>query len=124
MITALITAIATRTGLGRTAIKLIGLGLIVLAIGIAAAAIKRDIITTHTARQDAATARADRKADAAAGEQRRTDDSRAQTEIEALERIKPDAPFVPVSADEQRRFDCIRLQQQARRERRQPPGCD
>lgn len=124
MIAALITGIAARTGLGRTAVKLIGCGLIVLAIVIGWACVKRDIIATHEARQEAAVTRADRKADAAAGVQRRADDARTRTEINALERMKPDAPFAPVSAAEQRRFDCIRLQQQARRQHRQPPACN
>lgn len=120
----LILWVAARTGLGAGTVKVLGVGLVlaagVLAFNLWLADVRRDALrdaAAHMAEQD-------RRADADAGAQRRVDDARTSAEFNALERMRPDAPFVPVGPDEQRRFDCIRLQQQARRHGEQSPACD
>ena len=116
--------IMTRTGLSARAVKLWAVGILIVALFVGwnlfLADVRRDALRDAAAKVE----RLDRKADAKAAETRRADDARTIAEIQALERIKPDAPFVPVPAAEQRRFDCIRLQQRARRNGQQPPACD
>jgi len=90
-------------------------------LGGAKCAYDASIISRHEARQEAATAKADRKADAHAAEQRRTDDTRLDQESTQLQKAQANA-----TSDTDRRLArhrCLRLQQAARRERREPPAC-
>lgn len=80
------------------------------------------VVESHTARQDAANAKADRKADQQAAEQRRTDDTRAATEAAELQKVTNDATLTPANRRVARQR-CIRLQQSARAAGRQPPAC-
>jgi hypothetical protein len=80
------------------------------------------LVETHDAKRDAATDRADRKADARAADRRRTDDARLVTEAHELEGATANATS---DLDRRRaRHACLRLQQSARAENRQPPSCD
>jgi hypothetical protein len=79
------------------------------------------IIATHDAKQDATNSKADRKADSHAAEQRRADDTRLNQEADQLKKAQDNA-----KTDHDRRlarFRCIRLQQAARRDGKQPPSC-
>jgi uncharacterized iron-regulated membrane protein len=81
----------------------------------------RNVVKTHDAGQVAATAVADRKADATAAVERRADDTRTTDEKTQLEKVQANAP-----SDLDRRLArqrCIRLQQDARRLGKQSPAC-
>lgn len=80
------------------------------------------VITKHDAKVEAATAKADLKANDHASEQRRADDSRITQEADQLKKVQTNA-----KTDHDRslaRFRCIRLQQSARAANREPPRCD
>ncbi|MFL6864101.1 MAG: hypothetical protein ACJ8DZ_13990 [Allosphingosinicella sp.] len=87
------------------------------------ALIKHNIIATHDAKQDAANAKADRKADQKAAETRRVDDRRLTTEETQLEEVRENAKGLSAADRRRARYECIRLQQSARAEHRQPPAC-
>jgi uncharacterized protein HemX len=79
------------------------------------------VIANHDARQDASTARADKKADNHAAVQRQTDDARLTQEQQQLQKAVTNA-----NTNHDRslaRARCIRLQQSARAAKRQPPAC-
>lgn len=98
------------------------LALLAGAMGGVKCAYDRRLIDNHEARREAASAKADRKADAKAAVQRRADDARIAQEQVQLERVQANA-----TSDMDRRLArhrCLRLQQAARRERRQPPACN
>jgi hypothetical protein len=79
------------------------------------------VIAQHQAQQDAANAKADRKADAKAAEQRRSDDSRLATEFQQLNRSTDNG-----QTDLDRRLGfqrCLRLQQRARAAKLVVPTC-
>jgi hypothetical protein len=79
------------------------------------------IINAHEAKQDAANAKADRKADASAAEQRRVDDTRLTNETTELNRSTEHA-----QTDLDRRLGfqrCLRLQQRARAAKLVVPTC-
>jgi uncharacterized protein YfaS (alpha-2-macroglobulin family) len=82
----------------------------------------RNLIRDHQAAQAAANARADRKADARAAETRRADDARLTQESTQLEKVQANAPND--TARRLARHRCLRLQQAARRDGKQPPACD
>jgi hypothetical protein len=107
----------------RKAAVFITLALLVLAIlGAAKCAYDRSIIKAHDAQREAAIAKADRKADARAAEQRRTDDARISTESQEIKEAINEARAEgrdPRAAY----YECIGLQQAARRERKPPPQC-
>lgn len=119
-----------RTILGRTVtegaskvIVWVGLALaLLLVLGTAKCAYDRSVIRNYTANQNAANAKADRKADQAAAEQRREDDARLTTERKQLEEAGKNA----TNPTDRRiaRHRCIRLQQDARAAGREPPACD
>ena len=103
-------------------ITLIGLALLLLVMMAGAkCAYDSSVIERHEARQDAANAKADRKADAKAAEQRRADDSRIAQEGGQLEKVQSNAN-TPVDR-RLARHRCLRLQQAARAAGRQPPAC-
>lgn len=94
---------------------------IVFVLGGAKCAYDASVISRHEAKQDAATAKADRKADAKAAVQRQSDDKRLDQESTQLEKAQANA-----TSDTDRRLarhHCLRLQQAARREHREPPAC-
>lgn len=79
------------------------------------------VIATHEAKQEAATAKADRKADTNAAEQRRADDSRLVNESDQLGKAQANAK---TNLDRRlARNRCIRLQQAARRDGKLAPTC-
>jgi flagellar biosynthesis component FlhA len=81
----------------------------------------RSVIDKHDAKVEAKTAKADRKADSHAAEQRRADDTRLTNETEELKRSTDHA-----QTNHERslaRARCIRLQQSARAAGRQSPSC-
>ena len=83
---------------------------------------KRNIIEEHTAGQEAATAKADRKADAKSAEERRADDARAATESQEIKEAIREAG--PNPADRRAAYyECVRKQQAARREGKSPADC-
>jgi hypothetical protein len=102
---------------------LIAVGVLLL-LGAIFAAVKlhdRRVIDTHEAKQEAATAKADRKADDHAAEQRRSDDARLTQEQQQLQGSTTHAQ---TDLDRRLAFQrCLRLQQAARAAKRQPPTC-
>lgn len=82
----------------------------------------RRVIKNYTNAQGAKTAKADRKADNTAAEQRRVDDKRsideAQEVKEAINEAKAEGRD-PRAAY----YECVRLQQSARREHKPSPNC-
>lgn len=81
----------------------------------------RSIINAHEAKQEAATAKADRKADTKAAEQRRADDARLTTEADELNRSTDHAQ---TDLDRRLAFQrCLRLQQAARSKHGVVPAC-
>lgn len=98
------------------------IALAVLALGLGKCAYDRSIINAHEAKQDAANSKADRKADAAAAEQRRADDARLQTETQEVNHAVEKAGNDPV-ARRNAYYACVRAQQLARAKRQQPPTC-
>lgn len=102
---------------------LIGVGVLLL-IGLAFAAVKihdHRVVATHDAKQEAATAKADRQADTTAAVQRRADDTRLTQESQELQRSTTNAQ---TDVDRRLAFQrCLRKQQQARREKTVSPVC-
>lgn len=95
--------------------------LLIGGLGIGKCSYDKSVIEKHAAKQDAANAKADRKADAVVAEQRRKDDARLTQEAQQLERTQDNAK---TDADRRvARHHCLRLQQAARRDGKQPPTC-
>ena len=98
-------------------------GALVLAVlGVGKCAYDRSVIEEHDQQREAATAKADRKADTKAADQRRIDDARVSTEKQeidnAIEQAKregrdPRAVY----------YECIASQQAARRRGASVPSC-
>lgn len=82
----------------------------------------RHVISAHEAKQDAANAKADRKADQKAAEQRRADDSRLQTETQEIKDAVQKAGSDP-AARRAAYYKCVQLQQRARASGQQPANC-
>lgn len=80
------------------------------------------IIAAHEAKQDAANARADRKADAAAAEQRRADDARSTDEATQIKEAINEAGNDP-AARRAAYYRCVVRQQSARRDGKPSPDC-
>lgn len=91
-------------------------------LGIAKCSYDRNIVEKHDAKQEAATAKADRKADTKAAEQRRVDDSRSTAEStqikEAIDEARHTGGDVRAAY-----YECVRKQQTARREHKPSPDC-
>ncbi len=82
----------------------------------------RNLIRTHDSKREATIAKADRKADATAAEQRRVDDERANTENQEIKEAVNEA----VSEGRDGRaayYACIERLQAARRGHLAPPDC-
>lgn len=80
------------------------------------------IIGKHEAKQEAATAKADRKADTKAAEQRRADDARLTTETQEIKEAVNEAGSDP-AARRAAYYRCVQLQQAARHSGKQPADC-
>jgi hypothetical protein len=96
--------------------------LLIAVLSVGKCAYDNSVIEKHEARQDAANARADRKADTAAADTRRSDDARLTAEETQLRELRDD----PTSTATERRLArqrCIRLQQSARAAGRESPAC-
>lgn len=96
--------------------------LAVLMLSVGKCSYDRSVIRNHTNEQAAETAKADRKADATAADQRRLDDARANTErteiTDAIETARA------TGADPRAAFyECVRLQQAARKLGKPPAAC-
>jgi hypothetical protein len=105
----------------KAAVIAAGAVLLMLAIFAAVKIHDHRVISTHEAKQDAANAKADRKADASAAEQRRVDDTRLTNETTELNRSTEHA-----QTDLDRRLGfqrCLRLQQRARAAKLVVPTC-
>jgi hypothetical protein len=102
----------------------IGVGVLLLIITIFAAVKIHDhrVVAAHEAKQDAANAKADRKADTKAAEQRRVDDSRLTNETAEVNHAVEKAGNDPV-ARRNAYYACVRAQQSARAKHQQPPVC-
>lgn len=99
--------------------------LIVLAVallGLGKCAYDRNVIKTHEAKQEAATAKADRKADAKAAEQRRADDARSTLETQQIKEAVNEAGSDP-AARRAAYYRCVQKQQLARRNKLPVPSC-
>jgi len=81
------------------------------------------VISNHDAKQVAATAKADRKADAKAADERRVDDSRLGAEATALEQVEVSHATDDARTRRIARQQCLRAQQAARASGSQPPAC-
>lgn len=91
-------------------------------LGIGKCAYDKSIIERHNARVEAAIAKADRKADAKAAEERRADDARAVTESQEITEAINEAGSDP-AARRRAYYECVRLQQAARRGNKPPADC-
>lgn len=80
------------------------------------------VIATHDAKQEAATAKADRKADTNAAEQRRADDSRSTDESTQIKEAINEAGSDP-AARRAAYYRCVQLQQAARHSGKPSPAC-
>lgn len=96
--------------------------LLTAGLGVAKCAYDRSVIEDHEARQEAANARADRKADTKAAEQRRADDARTTTESAEIKEAIDEAHRTGADA-RAAYYDCVRRLQAARRNRQPPPSC-
>lgn len=109
------------------ATKALGIGalvaLLVLGLGIAKCSYDRSIISAHDAKQVAATAKADRKADAKAADERRTDDTRLSAETQALNQVETAHATDDPRTRRIARQRCLRDQQAARASGGEPPTC-
>lgn len=103
----------------RKAFAFVALGLAVLAIlGAAKCAYDRSVIKAHDAKREAQIAKADRKADAKAAEQRRADDALIVKESQEIK----DAITAETDPASKRAayYRCVQILQQARRDKRAP----
>lgn len=124
MITWLIGMLAPRVG--EKAARPAAFGLLAVAIGLALLGSKcaydRSVIEKHEAKREAATAKADRKADANAAEQRRADDNRLTAETTEIKEAVNEAERN--GADPRAvYYDCLRRVQAARRSGVSPAEC-
>lgn len=111
------------TGLSR-ALSIAVLVVSLLAAAWAAKALyDRSVITAHDVKVSAKVQAADAKANAAADKARVEDSARTATEAAQLEGIRNENATAPVSDHDRARYECIRLQQQARKIGSQPPTC-
>jgi uncharacterized protein HemX len=95
---------------------------LIAALGIGKCAYDKRVIANHEAKQEAATAKADRKADAKAAEQRRTDDSRSTAEATEIKETIDEAKRTGANP-RAAYYECVRKQQLARRTHKPSPDC-
>lgn len=102
----------------------VGTGIVLLLLAVFAAVKIHDhrVIANHEAKQDAATAKADRTADNHAAEQRRTDDTRVATETQEINNAVSQAKRTGGDA-RAAYYKCVSLQQRARAAKLVVPAC-
>lgn len=102
----------------------IAAGVVLLGLAILAAVKIHDhgVIANHDAKQDAATAKADRAADSHAAEQRRADDARVTTETQEINNAVSQAKRTGGDA-RAAYYKCVSLQQRARAAKLVVPAC-
>ncbi|MFB0874589.1 MULTISPECIES: hypothetical protein [unclassified Sphingobium] len=119
-------ALLARSGLPQRHARVIAIGVLVatlmLALWLALAIRDRRVIARHEAGAAVAQARADRAADAQAATRRRSDDARLEAEADALEKVTDNAIDDPRGA-RRAYYECLRVQQQARRAGHLTPAC-
>jgi hypothetical protein len=103
------------------AFGLLGLVLL-LAMWGGTCAYNHHVIAQHEAKVEAKTAKADRKADNNAADQRRTDDARSTTEATEIKEAVNEAGNDP-AARRAAYYRCVQLQQSARSNRKPSPDC-
>lgn len=96
--------------------------LLVVGLGVAKCAYDRSVIKSHEAERDLAIERADRKADAKAAEERRSDDARLTTEAQEIKEAINEAGNDP-AARRAAYYRCVELQQSARARGEPPADC-
>lgn len=96
---------------------------VVLGLWLAKLFYDRAVIDRHDANQAVEVERADRAADAAAATQRRTDDARLEAEADALEKVTENVSINDPRAARRAYYECVRLQQEARKLGRLTPTC-
>ena len=106
----------------RPLLTLLAMIMLLTALGSGKCAYDRSIIRHHTAKQDAVTARADRAADATAADQRRVDDARAANERNEIKEAIDEARSIGVDP-RAAYYQCVQLQQAARRLNQPPADC-
>lgn len=100
----------------------VGVGLALILLGLGKLAYDRSVIRNHTNAQEAATAKADRAADASAADQRRLDDARAHTERQEINDAIEEAEPTP-DARRAAYYACLARLQDARRRNLPPAAC-
>lgn len=102
----------------------IGSGVVLLLLAIFAAVKLHDhrVIREHQAQQEAANAKADRKADANAADQRRADDARSAHESTQIKEAVNEARRTGADA-RAAYYSCVRAQQAARHAGQPSPAC-
>jgi hypothetical protein len=95
---------------------------LLLILGVGKCAYDKSVIDKHEAKVEAKTAKADRKADNHAADQRRTDDARATTEAAEIKEAINEAGNDP-AARRAAYYECVRKQQSARSNRKPSPDC-
>jgi hypothetical protein len=115
--------------LGKNGEKLAGpVAYLILAIGAAIllfggkALYDHSVISKHDTKVEAKTAKADRKADNHAADQRRTDDARATSEAQEIKEAINEAGNDP-AARRAAYYRCVQLQQSARKSSKPSPDC-
>ena len=100
----------------------LGIGLLLLAFAAAVKLHDRRVVQAHEAQQEIATAKADRKADTNAADQRVADQARLTNESEQIQEATNEARST--GADPRAAYyECVRKQQAARRARKPSPDC-
>jgi uncharacterized membrane protein YhiD involved in acid resistance len=82
----------------------------------------RRVISQHEAKQEASTAKADKRADNHAADQRRTDDARSTQEAQQIKEAVNEAGSDP-AARRAAYYRCVSAQQSARRAGKPSPDC-
>ena len=108
--------------LAKPLLAVVGLVLVIGALWALRACDKRNIIADYTAGSEAKNAKADRKADAKAADERRADDARAVTESQEIKEAINEAR--QTGADPRAAYyACLVRLQAARRDGLPPPSC-
>lgn len=111
------------TGMRRAVLGVLGILLVLAVLGTAKCHYDRKLIANHDNIVEREAAIADRKADTKAAEQRVEDQARLTQERQELKEVLND-PRNATELDRRRAFHlCLRMQQAARENGKQPPAC-
>ena len=110
------------TRFAKVAVIIAGAVLLITLLGIGKCSYDKSVVERHNARAEATTAKADRKADAKAAEERRADDARAVTESQEIKEAINEAGNDP-AARRAAYYRCVSAQQAARRNGKPPADC-